>query len=53
MGEKVYILMSGCVDDYHVTAVYSSEEKAEEEKEKLLNGKEYVGEVWVDEFELK
>lgn len=52
MAKSVYVLMAGCIGDYSVQGIFSTETKAIKEEEKLKNNKHYHGEVCVEEWEL-
>lgn len=53
---KIYVLNGGCIDDYYVVAVFSSEEKAYAAREKIIKVDCYYknspNDLWVQEFEL-
>lgn len=49
----VYVLMGGCIDDYHIKGIFSSEKKAKVEEDKLKNDKQYHGEIWVEKWKVQ
>lgn len=54
--KKVYVLMGGCIDDQHIVGIYTSEKKAEEERENLIRTdnyyKQFHNDLYVEDFEL-
>ena len=54
--KKVYVLMGGCIDDQHIVGIYTSEKKAEEERENLIKTdnyyKQFPNDLYVEDFEL-
>lgn len=52
----VYVLMGGCISDEHIVGIYSSEKKAEEEREHIIKNdnyyKQYPNDLYIEEFEL-
>lgn len=45
----VYVLMDGCIGDYHIVDIYSSKKKAEEAKK---NRKDTY-DPWIEKWEIK
>jgi len=49
----VYVVMTGCVGDYHINSIQSSKEKGDKRKQELKEDKRYHGDVWVEKWEVK
>lgn len=47
---KLYVVIAGCIDDYSLDSVWSTEEQAEERKYDIEHDKFHVP-AYVDEYE--
>ena len=56
IGQKVYVLMGGCIGDSYVVSVFSSMKKAQEAREWLIKVdtyyKKYPNDLYIDTFEM-
>lgn len=54
--KNAYVLMGGCIGDSYVVGVFSSEKKANEERERIIASdsyyKKYPNDLYIDIFEM-
>ena len=52
--KRVWIVMGGCIDDYHIVGIYSSEKKAADKVEQMNADKwDRQLEPWIEVWEVK
>ena len=52
--KHVWVVMGGCIDDYHICSIWTSEKKANEEVKRMNNDKwDKQLEPWVEKWEVK
>lgn len=56
MKRKIYVLVSGCIDDKHVVAVFSSQKRAKQAREKIIATdyyyKSYPEDLEIEQYEI-